>query len=213
MEIKIFDKDGNRKDMAWLKSRFGEIVIKPAASGQGPVYKITALREKVSGGMEHITKVVGEDGKGLEGIDVVFYWSGANTDPDAGPLGGVIEGKMKPSVGVHGPTNANGDVAPSMGGGASYRPDRGQIGPHAVWIHGRETRSELVYGIGWLPTSGKPRLDVEFTQFARDPEDSPADDTPADDGATGECPTDAIKAKLDVMEDTIKEIRALIKSG
>ena len=210
MEIEVRDKDGNEKDMAWLKDRFGEIIIKPAASGEGPVFKITALREKVSGGMEHITKVVGEDRKWLEGIEVAWYWSEANADPNAGPLGGVIEGKMKPNVGVHGRTNASGDVAPGMGDGARYRPDQGQIGPHAVWVRGRQTRSDVIYGIGWLPAPGRPRIDVEFTRFAEDPEESAVEETIVDGGQAGECPTDAIKARLDRLEETVQEIRALI---
>jgi hypothetical protein len=210
MEIEVRDKDGNVKDMAWLKDRFGEVMIKPAARGEGPVFKITALREKVSGGMEHITRVVGEDRKGLGGIEVAWYWSGANADPDAGPVGGVIEGKMKPNVGIHGRTNTDGDVAPGMGDGARYRPDQGQIGPHAVWVRGRQTRSDVIYGIGWLPAPGRPRLDVEFTRFAEDPEESSIEETVVDEGTAGECPTDAIKARLDVLEGVVEEIRALL---
>lgn len=212
MEIKVFDKDGNEKDMDWLHDRFGDFVIQPAASGEGPVYKITTLREKVSSGMAHTTRVVGEDDKGLEGIEVVFYWSGAPADPDAGPQGGVIGDKMKPNVGAHGPTNANGDVGPGMGDGARYRPDQGQIGPHAVWVRGRNTRSDLIYGIGWLPAPGRPRIDVEYTKFAEDLTEEPEGGGQTG-GQTGERPTDAIKAKLDILESTVQELRTLIKSG
>jgi hypothetical protein len=82
-------------------------------------------------------------------VRVAFYWSDAPVEPDAGPAGGVLPG-MVPGRADVGTTSDNGDVGWGMGKGAYYWPGKGEIGPHAVWVAGANTRSAIVLGFGMV---------------------------------------------------------------
>jgi hypothetical protein len=83
-------------------------------------------------------------------------------------LGGVLP-QMNANRAISGSTNENGDVGFGMGGGAYYWPAQGQIGPHATWIHGSQTRSELILGLGMVAQTNHDHFDVEFTRYDEDP--------------------------------------------
>ena len=40
MGIKVYDWEGNERDLAYLKNKYGNFIIQPAATGQGPAYQI-----------------------------------------------------------------------------------------------------------------------------------------------------------------------------
>ena len=87
MDIKVFDWQGNQRDLAYLQGKYGQFIIKPAADSDGTVYKISTLREKVDTAATLVVRVVNSDGAALDGVQMAWYWPDAPEDPDAGPLG------------------------------------------------------------------------------------------------------------------------------
>lgn len=199
MDIKVYDYQGNLRDMAYLKGKYGNFIIQSAAEGEGPVFKISTLREKVSTAATLVVRVVDEEAHALEGIRVAWYWPDAPTDPNAGPLGGVLP-QMNPNRCVTGLTNPAGDVGFGMGGGAYYFPNQGQIGPHAAWIHGATTRSDLILGLGMLGGTNHDHFDVEFTRLEEEP--GPPGPGP------GVCPKEEILAEVSKIEAAMTSIRS-----
>ena len=203
MNIRVYDWQGNERDLAYLRDKYGSFVIQPAADGDGPSYKIAALREKVSAAATLVIRVRNEQGAPLEGVRVAWYWPDAPTDQNAGPLGGVPNG-MNAERCVTGTTNAAGDVGFGMGGGAYYWPGEGQIGPHATWIHGDNTRSDLIQGLGMVAATNHDHFDVEFVRFEGVPEPPEPPEPP-------ECPSEEIRAELDRIEVAVQAIRQLLE--
>lgn len=93
-------------------------------------------------------------------VRVAWYWPDAPQNP-AGPLAGVPS-QMRSGRAVSGVTNVNGDAGFGMGSGAYYWPGAGQIGPHAAWVYGEQTNSELVLGLGMVALTNHYHVDVEF---------------------------------------------------
>jgi len=199
MDIKVYDYQGNLRDLAYLKGKYGNFIIQSAAEGDGPVFKISTLREKVSTAATLVVRVVDEEAHALEGIRVAWYWPDAPTDPNAGPLGGVLP-QMNPNRCVTGLTNPAGDVGFGMGHGAYYFPNQGQIGPHATWIHGATTRSDLILGLGMLGGTNHDHFDVEFTRLDEEP--GPPGPGP------GVCPKEEILAEVSKIEAAMTAIRS-----
>lgn len=203
MDIKVYDWQGNERDIDYLKGEYGDFVVQPAANGDGPVYKIAVLREQVDAPASILVTVKDKEGQPLEGVPVAWYWPDAPADDNAGPLGGVLPG-MRPNRCVTGLTNANGDVGFGMGGGAYYWPDQGEIGPHAVWMHGADTRSDLILGLGMVAATNHNHFDVEYARLDEDTEPPDPPDPP-------ECPVEEILAELDKIEEAVGTIRQLLE--
>lgn len=199
MEIKVYDWQGTLRDMEYLQGKYGNFVIQPAADGDGQVYKISTLREKVNTAATLVVRVIDENGAPLDALKVAWYWPDAPEDPNAGPQGGVPP-QMRPNRCVTGWTNAVGDVGFGMGPGAYYFPDQGQIGPHAAWMHGTMTRSDLLLGLGMVGGTNHNHFDVEFTRFDEDP--GPPGPGP------GECPKEEILAEVARIESSLAQIEA-----
>ena len=88
---------------------------------------------------------------------------------------------MTPGRCVHGTTGGNGDVGFGMGNGAYYWPDKGQIGPHAIWMYGADTPSDLILGLGMIGATNHTHLDtVWIWDNGDDPPEPP--DPPGPDG-------------------------------
>jgi len=197
MEIIVIDYAGNQRDLAYLRAKYGNFIIKPAAAGSGPVYKISHLLERADPPAEGkgapkgkkvkapirlpeassamIFGVINPQGQPMSGQEMAFYWTDAPEDPNAGPLGGVLP-QMVPNRCHHGPTNAEGLIGNGMGPGAYYWPDQGQIGPHAGWAHGSETRSDLILGLGMIAATNHDHFDVVWTLYPDDPEPPPPEE-------------------------------------
>lgn len=174
--IQVFDADGQEQDLDWLAAKYGDFQIQPAADGEGPVYRISALRERVDGNILMV-RVVDSSGSSLTGVSVAWYWPDAPDDDDCGPAGGLLSG-MVPDRCEGSPTNAGGDAGFYMGGGAYYRPDLEQIGPHAVWAYGAGTRSDLILGLGMVDGTAYDHFDVEFTRYDDTPSQPPPTPSP-----------------------------------
>jgi hypothetical protein len=194
-EIAVYDADGRPWTMEGLKSVYGNFIIQAAAAGPGPVWKISALREKKNTYAAMVVRAADDAGNLLDNVKVAWYWPDADQDPNAGPMGGVLP-QMNADRAVSGPTNVNGDVGFGMGGGAYYWPSQGQIGPHAVWIYGSATRSELILGLGMVAATNHDHFDVEFTRYDEDPTPPP----------NGECDLTPV---LDAIADLTADVAAL----
>jgi hypothetical protein len=200
MEIKVYDWQGNERDMAYLQAKYGHFVIQLAADGEGPAYRISVLREKVNTAATLVVRVTDDAGASLEGVRVAWYWPDAPSDADAGPLGGVPP-QMRPNRCVSAPTNPGGDVGFGMGGGAYYWPQQGQIGPHAAWVHGTSTRSDVILGLGMVAATNHDHFDVEYARVDDGTEPPPE---------PGECPKEEILAELTKIEASVAAIRELL---
>ncbi len=206
MDIRVYDHDGRQRDLAYLRSRYGDFMIQEAAGGEGPAYKISALRERVEAPATVVVKVSDDDGQPLNGVRVAWYWPDADNDPNAGPQGGVPP-EMRPNRAISGPTNANGEVGFGMGGGAYYWPDQGQIGPHAVWIYGTETRSDLILGLGMVAATNHNHFDVEYTRLVGD---VPPPTPPPTPPPQPPIPREEIEAELVKIDTAVQTIRDLL---
>ena len=202
MSIKVYDWQGTLRDLTYLRNKYGNFRIKPAADGDGPAYKITVLREKTNAAATLVVRVADQEGHPLDGTKVAWYWPDAPHDGDAGPLGGVLP-EMTPNRCVTGLTNVNGDAGFGMGQGAYYWPGQGQIGPHATWIHGANTRSDVILGLGMVAATNHDHFDVEFTRFT-------GDEPPEPPGPGDECPTEEILAELEKIEEAVAAVRQLL---
>lgn len=189
-EIRVYDWRGNLRPegVEYLYPRYGHFVIAEPAPGSGPAFHIRALRERADGDFDPKlladlrgtpaeqawwntvatraaatfgVRVVDAHGAPLQGVRVAFYWSEAPRDSDAGPAGGVIPG-MEPGRALSGMTSDTGTAGLGMGKGAYFWPGQGEIGPHAVWIAGANTRSAVLLGAGMVAMTDHYHYDVEF---------------------------------------------------
>jgi len=152
-EIEVFDMEGNKKDFAWAKAKYG--VAFRRASGQ-KVYRLIELREK-TGNHSLVTKVLDKDGNPILNADVAFYWPDAPSPPD--PPTEVYPHDWYSNF-IHGPTNVNGDVGPGMGTGAYH--GEGEGGPHAVWVRDPNIPSDICEKLGMLAGTFHDHLDQKF---------------------------------------------------
>jgi hypothetical protein len=203
VDIQVYDYEGRQRDLAYLRSRYGDFLIQEAAAGEGPAFKISALHEKVNAAAALVVNVYDEEGNPLDSVRVAWYWPDADNDPNAGPLDGVPP-EMRPNRAVSGPTNARGEVGFGMGGGAYYWPNQGQIGPHATWVYGTDTRSDLVLGLGMVAATNHNHFDVDYVRLEGD---EPPPEPPSQ---PREVPVAEIEAELVKIEGSLQAIRDLL---
>ncbi len=197
-EIAIYDQTGQPQTLEWARLKYGPFVIYPAApsadGSPGPVWRLTTLREKNDS--TFIAKARAENGAPLPGPRICWYWPDAPDLPTAGPLGAPFEG-IKPGVAVSGYANASGDVGFPMGPGALYHPENGERGPHAAWMHGLETRSDVLLGVGMIPDDHL-HLDAEWTLTV-------------DDGEEPEPEDPELSAALHALADAVRILAAAVE--
>ena len=162
-EVAVFDREGTRQTMAWATAKYGPFIIYPApppiVGDAGLAWKVTALREKNDA--TFIARTLNDKRESQPDTRVCFYWPDAPFLKGAGPLGAPFDG-VTPNHAVLGYANVNGDTGFPMGPGAHYDVKTGQRGPHAAWIHGADTRSDLFLGIGMI-FDDHLHLDVEWS--------------------------------------------------
>ena len=194
-EIAVYAVNGDPRTLDWAHNKYGPFVIYPAAPATPELtmaWRLTALREKNDS--TYIIRTMGEDGQPVPGVRTCFYWPDAPTLQDAGPLGAPFEG-ITPTRAVSGYSNANGDTGFGMGPGAHYDVAIGERGPHAAWIHGAQTRSEVLLGIGMI-YDDHLHLNAEWT-LVEDPDEDPVDDE--------------ISALLHAMADALHTVADLVE--
>ncbi len=158
-DIRIFDMNGNEKDLAWAKAKYGVEFRRAEVSAGAKVFRLVELWEK-TGHSALITQVLNEDGQPIDKQDVAFYWPGAPDPPD--PPTDVYDHDWHDNF-VHGPTNVNGDVGPGMGRGAYH--GEGEGGPHAVWVRDPGVPSDICEKLGMLAGTFHDHLDQKFQRM------------------------------------------------
>ena len=167
--------------------------------GTGPVaFGSIAYAASSAAAATLVVRVTNKDGAPIEGLQVAWYWPDAPDDPYAGPQGG-LPPQMRPQRAVTGFTNINGDTGFGMGRGAYFFPSQGQIGPHATWIYGQATRSDVILGLGMLGQTNHDHYDVEFVSVTDEGTPPPPD-----------FPREEILAELARVEEAIGAIRTMI---
>ena len=166
MELKIYDVDGDEQDWTWLTANFGDVRISDV---DGMAWRVSKIQE-VIGPSALVATLTTLDGTPIRGIKVAWYWPDADFDPNAGPATGLPPGVI-PNRCVYGTTEASGAIGFGMGGGAYYwpppleaPPGKATVGPHALWIYGTGTRSQVVTGLGMIGGTTHRHLDFWFIE-------------------------------------------------
>lgn len=214
--VQVFDRYGKEQDWAWLEANYGPVVIHPADEGAG--WRVAEIHENgdpvqgVQARQSHVEAVFGiqaaaiilvqaqhADGQPAEGVQVAWYWPDAPVDPQAGPANGLPEGMVPDRCDGPGRTDGNGNTGFAMGGGAYYFPPN--RGPHAVWIYGKQTNCDVVWGLGMLGGTNHDSLWPVFRwSEGEEPPPPPPD----------ECPVEEILRRVKVVERQCKKIRGLL---
>lgn len=222
MTIKVYNKFGALKDLAWLREKYGPLVIHPA--NVGPGWRVAELWERADLSPEEIQKC----GQDVVPIVVAMGMPGTWT-PDGGIKASnslivtlrdenweVVPGyavawywpdapedwSCGPANGVpegmdanraeYGFTNDNGDMGFGMYGGSWYGPP--VRGPHAVWLYGAELNSDVVFGLGMLiGPDGPTNHDHIDVVYQWEPEEEPP-------------PSDEVRLFLDLIEQAAEGI-------
>jgi hypothetical protein len=163
--IRIYDfdhgpGDPQTVDEAWLRKTFGDVQVQSAVTkfklqpGQW-YYKLVYLDARL-GDANIIINVRDRLGAPVEGAVTLFGW------PDAPDHHLTDEGANWTETGVPGVTNAEGDVGPGLGTGAYYSPDKGERGPHFVWVYDPALPSDYVDGLGMLGMTNHAHLNLGY---------------------------------------------------
>lgn len=204
MEIKVYDHHGKKRNLAYLRGRYGDFAIQEPPEGEGPAFKVSALRERVNAEATLVVRVIDAAKEPIEGLRVAWYWPAAPEDAGAGPKGTLPRG-VQPKRAVSGKTDRDGEIGFGMGLGAYYWPDREETGPYATWIHGPETHSDVVYGLGMVAATGHNHMDIEFTRVGGGtPPSAASPPSSTDEGTT------TIEAELAKIEAAVQAIRDLL---
>lgn len=144
-ELAIYDKYGTLQSWDWLVSVFGPVTL---VRGTGAA-KVIVLRE--AGPLSSlIIRVEDRYGNPIVGQEVVVHWDGAPELPPEKRACGEIRGDV-----IF--TKENGNAEFSMGTGSYYYPDRGEAGPHVVWIPRAGT--DCLHGLGMIAGTDHTHLD------------------------------------------------------
>jgi hypothetical protein len=208
---KIFDKYGTQQSWAWLQEYYGALVIHPATAGPG--WRCVELHENadIATGVKkgpflgHIgaaaiimVHVQDDTGSPAANVQVAWYWPDAPENPEAGPANGVPSAMRPGHADNPGTTDGNGNVGFGMGGGAYYFPPN--QGPHATWIYGTGTNSDVVLGLGMR---GGTNHDSLWPVFQWSDEGEPEEPQPP-------APGNGIAAELLAIQQAIGRIRAAL---
>lgn len=155
-DIKVIDFDYVERDFEFAQSKYGVAFRRAEVAPGQKVYRLTEMWEK-TGTTAIISQVLGEDGEPMADVDVAFYWPDAPDPPD--PPTSLHPHDWHPRF-VHGLTNAEGEVGPSMGNGAYH--GEGEGGPHAVWVRDPDVPSDICEKLGMLAGTFHDHLDLKF---------------------------------------------------
>jgi hypothetical protein len=191
--LEIRDINGALQNLQWLVENYGALVVHPATDGPG--WRVVKIQENDAATVI-VVKMLAADGTPMPDVRVAWYWPDAPEDRHAGPANGLPAG-MRPGRAFASDTNANGDVGFDMGDGARYWPDQDQIGPHAVWVYGPQTNSDVVLGLGMVGgTNNSLWPTYQWCEDVPPPEPPPP-------------PPGDIAAQCDIIEAAVAEIRRM----
>ena len=144
-ELAIYDKYGTLQDWEWLVSVFGPVTLD---RGTGAA-KVIELRE-AGPYATLLVRVENIHGEPIVGQEVVFHWDGAPLLPADKQACGEVRGDVIR-------TKENGNAEFPMGVGSYYYPDRGEAGPHVVWVPRGGT--DCLHGLGMIAGTDHYHLD------------------------------------------------------
>jgi len=135
-DLAIYDKYGTLQDWEWLVWVFGPVTLDVGTDAA----KVIELRE-AGPYSTLLARVENIHGDPIVGQEVVFFWDGAPTLPPDKQACGKDRGDVIL-------TKENGNAEFPMGTGSMYFPDRGEAGPHVVWVVREGT--DCLRGLGWI---------------------------------------------------------------
>jgi len=172
--LTIYDEHAQEITLEQLRLRFGDVRVYPRPDPDSPGWEVVIIQihaEPQNLYVPHragrlwahgraptpdVPAAIGVNltraGKPVIGKKVAWYWPDAPVDPLAGGWGRADQNETN--------TNNMGSVDLCMGPGAYYFPPGG--GPHAVWVYGNSTNSELVSGLGMLGNTNHDHLDLFY---------------------------------------------------
>lgn len=212
--ITIYDRYGVQQSWDWLVEHYGPLVIHPA--DEGPGWRVVEIWENgdpvpVEGidsgkgrflGIEAAPIIMVQcrraNGMPAPGVAVAWYWPDAPENANAGPANGLPVGMRPGRADGPGHTDGNGNTGFAMGRGAYYFPP--EIGPHAVWVWGTETNSDVVFGLGMIGGTNHDSLWLVY-QYGDDGQ--PPEPPPPP-------PVDPIMEQVEIARGALDRIEALL---
>jgi len=144
-DLAIYDKYGTLQDWDWLVETFGPVELNTGTDAA----KVIELRA-ADGYATLLVRVENTYGEPIVGQEVVFYWEGAAVLPPEKQACGLDRGEVIL-------TKETGTAEFPMGLGSYYYPDRGEAGPHVVWVPRAGT--DCLRGLGMIAGTEHYHLD------------------------------------------------------
>ena len=144
-ELAIYDKYGTLQDWDWLVSVFGPVTLDRGTDAA----KVIELRE-AGPYATLLVRVENVYGEPIVGQEVVFHWDGAPLLPADKQACGEVRGDLIRTKDI-------GNAEFPMGVGSYYYPDRGEAGPHVVWVPREGT--DCLHGLGMIAGTDHYHLD------------------------------------------------------
>lgn len=142
MTLRIYDMQGREKDFAWLRSKYGNLVLLDA----GEVKKFKLVRIDETQGVARISvRVTNELGQALQAQPVANHWPD-DTLPD---LRQSQSRTLWHERAYLQPTDSTGSTGYDLGPG-SYIADLLTGGPHTLWVVSSALPSDGLSGVGML---------------------------------------------------------------
>lgn len=143
--LRVYDKNGTLRDLAWLKAKYGNLDVIPGAGS--PVFRLVEIRETEGPTMLKV-RLLNERGMPHAEQPVALWWD--KQDPP--PLPDLTESHSKTLPKTRGAwqrTDASGYTGFGLGGG-SFIKDPAEGGPHWLWVISPSTYSDTFARFGWL---------------------------------------------------------------
>lgn len=141
MEPLVYDRNGVEKDMAWLRSKYGNVRYLDA--GEGRKFRLVRVDE-TSGPAAIVVRVLDDDGSNQNGQPVANHWPDDSL-PDL--RGGGLQTLWQPRALVQ--KTEGGHTGFGMGTG-SYIGNLIEGGPHTLWVLSPSLPSDGLAGVGML---------------------------------------------------------------
>lgn len=159
MTVRVFDADGNERDMEYAEKKYNIVINE--CSREVDHWELVEVHEKVECAAALVVYLIGPR---IAGIPAAFFYEEAEYDSQPGEPKPVKDIKL---------TNAEGQAGYGMGLGAFYDP-RVEHGPHSAWISQpiKGFPSDELDGIGMVRKTNHDHMDPTF-EFVEGEEPTP----------------------------------------